>query len=135
MSKFIQSFYQYPVTFSAIGKTIPARSAQGETKNIAEVTDAEFVKLQNREPKFRELVNQKKYRVLNKLPASYIPAAQQINNARAEADKLREENEALKAQLAQSSVSMDTKESEKAETVEEKKEEVKPVKKAASKKK
>lgn len=134
MSKFIQSFYQYPVTFSAIGKTIPARSAQGETKNIAEVTDAEFVKLQNREPKFRELVNQKKYRVLNKLPASYIPAAQQINNARAEADKLREENEALKARLAQSSVSMDTKESEKAETDEEKKE-VKPAKKTASKKK
>ena len=134
--KYIQSFYQYPVTFSAIGKTVPARSAQGEMRNIAEVTEKELERLKNCEPKFRELVNQKKYRVLNKLPASYVPAAVQINSAREEADRLKAENEALKARLAQSSVSMDTKESGEAEeTVEEEKKEEKPVKKASSKKK
>lgn len=101
MSKYIQSFYQYPVTFSSIGKTVPARLAQGDMRNITEVSDAELVKLQNSEPLFRELVNGKKYRVLNKIPASYVPASEQINAAKSEADKLREENEALKARLAE----------------------------------
>lgn len=100
MSKYIQSFYQYPVTFSSVGRTVPARSAQGEMKNIAEVSEKELEKLQNNEPMFRELVNQKKYRVLNHIPAAYVPPATQINNANAEADKLRAENEALKARLA-----------------------------------
>ena len=100
MSKYIQSFYQYPVTFSSIGKTVPARSAQGEMKNIAKVSEKELEKLQNCEPLFRELVNTKKYRVLNKIPTSYIPPAEQVNSANAEADKLRAENEALKARLA-----------------------------------
>lgn len=105
--KYIQSFYQYPVTFSAIGKTIPARSAQGEMKNIAEVTERELEKLQNAEPMFRELLNKKKFRILNKVPASYIPPATRINEAqdeaaraKEEADKLRAENEAMKAKLA-----------------------------------
>ena len=97
---YIQSFYQYPVTFSAIGKTIPARSAQGEMKNIAEVSEKELEKLENCEPFFRELVNKKKFRVLNHIPASYVPPAKQINDAHEEADKLRAENEALKAKLA-----------------------------------
>ena len=101
MSKYIQSFYQYPVTFSSIGKTVPARLAQGDMRNITEVSDAELLKLQNSEPLFRELVSGKKYRVLNKIPASYVPASEQINAARSEADKLREENEALKARLAE----------------------------------
>lgn len=100
MSKYIQSFYQYPVTFSSIGKTIPARSAQGEMKNIAEVSEKELDRLQNSEPMFRELVNQRKYRVLNHIPDAYVPPATQINNANAEADKLHAENEALKARLA-----------------------------------
>lgn len=99
--KYIQSFYQYPVTFSAIGKTIPARSAQGEMRNIAEITDKELVKLQNCEPFFRELVDKKKIRVLNKIPVSYIPPAVQINNARDEADKFKSENEALRARIAE----------------------------------
>lgn len=97
--KYIQSFYQYPVTFSAIGKTIPARSAQGEMKNIAEVTEKELEKLENCEPFFRELVNKKKFRVLDHIPASYVPPAKQINDAHAEADKLRAELEAVKAEL------------------------------------
>lgn len=101
MSKYIQSFYQYPVTFSSIGKTVPARLAQGDMRNITEVSDAELEKLQNSEPLFRELVNGKKYRVLNKIPASYVPASEQINTARSEADRLRAENEALKARLAE----------------------------------
>lgn len=101
MSKYIQSFYQYPVTFSSIGKTVPARLAQGDMRNITEVSDAELEKLQNSEPLFRELVSGKKYRVLNKIPASYVPASEQINAARSEADRLREENEALKARLAE----------------------------------
>lgn len=99
--KYIQSFYQYPVTFSAIGKTIPARSAQGEMKNIAEVTEKELEKLENCEPFFRELVNKKKYRVLNHIPNSYIPPAKQINDAHAETDKLRAELEAAKAKIAE----------------------------------
>ena len=102
--KYIQSFYQYPVTFSSIGKTIPARLAQGDMRNIAEVTEKELEKLQNCEPRFRELVNQKKYRVLNHIPASYVPAAEQINQAHAEAEKLRKENEALKARLEKEDV-------------------------------
>lgn len=101
MSKYIQSFYQYPVTFSSIGKTVPARLAQGDMRNITEVSDAELEKLQNSEPLFRELVNGRKYRVLNKIPASYVPASEQINAARSEAERLREENEALKARLAE----------------------------------
>ena len=39
---YIQSYYQYPVTFSSIGKTIPARSAQGELRNCAEFTEKEI---------------------------------------------------------------------------------------------
>ena len=108
MSKYIQSFYQYPVTFSSIGKTVPARLAQGDMRNITEVSDAELEKLQNSEPLFRELVNGKKYRVLNKIPASYVPANEQINTARSEADRLRAENEALKARLAEIEKSEET---------------------------
>ena len=97
---YIQSFYQYPVTFSAIGKTIPARSAQGEMKNIAEVSEKELEKLESCEPFFRELVNKKKFRVLNHVPNSYVPPAKQINDAHAEADKLRAELEAANAKIA-----------------------------------
>ena len=118
MSKYIQSFYQYPVTFSSIGKTIPARSAQGEMKNIAEVSDRELTRLENSEPRFRELVNQKKYRVLNHIPASYVPANEQINKAQAEAERFKKENEELRKKLAAN-------ETKKAEApVEETKEEV-----------
>lgn len=101
MSKYIQSFYQYPVAFSSIGKTIPARGAQGPMKNLAEVSDVEFMRLQNNEPLFRELVNKQKYRVLNHIPAAYVPPAQQVNEAKAEAEKMRLENEKLRAQLEQ----------------------------------
>lgn len=103
MSKYIQSYYQYPVTFSSIGKTIPARGAQGPMKNLAEVSDAEFKRLQNSEPLFRELVNKQKYRVLNHIPAAYVPAAQQVNEAKAEAEKMRAENEKLRAELEKKS--------------------------------
>lgn len=112
--KYIQSFYQYPVTFSSIKKTIPARLATGEMKNITEVTENELERLQNSEPRFRELVNQKKYRILNHIPSSYVPAAQQINNANAEAERLRKENEALKARLEEK----DEKPQDQAESVE-----------------
>lgn len=101
MKKFyIQSYYQYPVTFSSIGKTIPARSAQGELRNVAEFTEKEIDTLKKREPFFRELVDKKKIRVLDHLPSSYVPPAQRINEANDEAEKLRKENEALKAKLA-----------------------------------
>ena len=99
--KYIQSFYQYPVTFSSIGKTIPARSAQGEMKNIAEVSEKELEKLRNCEPFFRELENKKKIRVLPRIPDSYVPPAQQINAAHAETDKVKAENEALRARIAE----------------------------------
>jgi hypothetical protein len=105
--KYIQSFYQYPVTFSSIGKTIAARNAVGEMKNIVEISEKELEKLKNSEPFFRELLNKKKIRILDKVPNSYVPPAQQINKAqdeaaqaKAEADRLRKENEAMKAKLA-----------------------------------
>lgn len=103
---YIQSFYQYPVTYSSIGKALPAKNADGETKNIIEVTDAELHALEQKEPLFRALVNQKKYRVLKKLPESYKAAAQQINEARdaqaeaeARAQAAEAELAALKAQM------------------------------------
>lgn len=97
---YIQSYYQYPVTFSSIGKTIPARSAQGELRNVAEFTEKEIDTLKKREPFFRELVDKKKIRVLDHLPASYVPPAQRINEANDEAEKLRKELEAANAKIA-----------------------------------
>ena len=98
---YIQSYYQYPVTFSSIGKTIPARSAQGELRNVAEFTEKEIDTLEKREPFFRELVDKKKIRVLDHLPSSYVPPAQRINEANDEAEKLRKELEAAKAKIAE----------------------------------
>ena len=97
---YIQSYYQYPVTFSSIGKTIPARSAQGELRNCAEFTEKEIDILEKREPLFRELKDKRKIRVLNHLPASYVPPAQRINEAQDEADRLRKELEEAKAKIA-----------------------------------
>lgn len=98
--KYIQSFYQYPVTFSSTGITVPAKNAVGEMKNICAIDEKQLTKLENCEPMFRELVTKHKYRILNKIPASYVPPAERINQATTEADKLRAENEALKARLA-----------------------------------
>lgn len=123
--KYIQSFYNYPVTFSSIDKGIPAKNADGELRNIAEITEKELEILQNKEPLFRSLVERKKYRVLNKLPESYRPAAVLVNEARAEAEAAKAELEALKAQVASQTA-------EPAENKEEKSE-VKPA--ANSKKK
>ena len=103
--KYIQSFYQYPVTFSSIGKTIPARSAQGDLKNLAEISDAELEKLQNREPFFRELIDKKKIRVLNHMPESYKTSASRINEANDEIARLKAENERLRAQQQAATVS------------------------------
>ena len=96
--KYLQSFYQYPVTFSSTGITIPARSAQGDLKNIAEISEAELEKLQNREPFFRELLDKKKIRILNHLPESYKTSAARINEANDEIARLKAENEKLRAQ-------------------------------------
>ena len=95
--KYIQSFYQYPVTLSSIGKTIPARSAQGPLKNLMEIEDKELERVENCEPYFRELVNKKKLRVLNHMPEAYVSSAQRINEANDEIARLKAENEALKA--------------------------------------
>lgn len=138
--KYIQSFYQYPVTFSSIGKTIPARSAQGEMRNIAEVTEKELEKLQNSEPFFRELVNKKKVRVLNHIPDSYVPPAQRINEANAEADKFKSENEALKARIAElegkktSAPAEESTENSESEIIEDSEAPAKQTKKSTSKK-
>lgn len=99
--KYIQSFHQYPVTFSTVNITIPAKNAQGESRNICEVTEEKLEKLKNGEPLFRALLNKKRYRILNKMPESYKPAARQINEALAEAEKVKKELEAAKAELAQ----------------------------------
>ena len=96
--KYIQSFYQYPITLSSTGVIIPARSAQGDLKNICEVTEAQLDRIMNAEPFFRELVSKKKLRVLNHLPESYKSSAARINEAQDEIARLRAENEKLKAQ-------------------------------------
>lgn len=98
--KYIQSFYQYPVTFSTTGITVPARNAVGEMKNICAIDEKQLTKLENFEPMFRELVNKHKYRILNKIPASYVPPAERINQATSEAERLRKELEETKARLA-----------------------------------
>lgn len=106
--KYIQSFYQYPVTFSSIGKTIPARSAQGPMRNIAEIEDKELERLEQSEPFFRELVSLKKLRVLNHLPESYVSSAQRINEANDEIARLKAENEALKAKAGKTAKEPET---------------------------
>lgn len=98
--KYVQSFYQYPVTYSSIGKGIPSKDADGELRNITPLEDSELDTLQRCEPMFRDLVNLKKYRILNKLPESYKPSATLINEAQAENARLRAELEALQAQRA-----------------------------------
>lgn len=111
--KYIQSFYQYPVTFSSIAKTIPARAAAGDLKNLCEVTEAELDNLQRKEPFFRELVAKKKIRILNHMPESYKTSAARINEANDEIARLRAENEKLRAQA-------DAEEPEEEEPAEEK---------------
>jgi hypothetical protein len=76
-------------------------------KNIVEISEKELEKLKNSEPFFRELLNKKKIRILDKVPNSYVPPAQQINKAqdeaaqaKAEADRLRKELEEAKTKLA-----------------------------------
>lgn len=99
--KYIQSFYQYPVTFSSIGKGIPAKDADGELRNIAAFEDEEVETLKRSEPMFNDLVNIKKYRILDKLPESYKPSATLINEANAENERLKAELAALKAKAAE----------------------------------
>ena len=104
--KYIQSFYRYVMTFSSIGKSFPARDAEGPMRNVIEITDDEYKTLMRREPMFRALVDNRKYRVLDYLPESAKPEAARINEAKAEAKKvqaenasLADENAALKAEL------------------------------------
>lgn len=118
--KYIQSFYQYPVTFSSIGKTMPARAAVGEMRNLAEVSDKELEKLNNCEPFFRELVAMKKYRVLNHMPESYKTSASRINEANDEIARLKAENEKLRAQQAETVKEEPKAEEPKGEVTEEK---------------
>lgn len=99
--KYIQSFYQYPVTFSSVNKTIPARNADGELRNIAEFTESEVETLEKSEPFFRKLLSQKKIRVLNKLPDSYRSSTTLVNEARQEAEEAKAENAELKARIAE----------------------------------
>lgn len=101
--KYIQSFYPYAVTFSSVEKTVPQAandtedSENGIVKNILCIEDELYDKMQKAEPLFRHLIDQKKYRLLDKLPVSYKPAATLVNEANARADALQKENDALKA--------------------------------------
>lgn len=99
--KYIQSFYQYPITFSSIGKAIPAKNAVGEMKNIAEFSEKEIETLENCEPFYRELVKNKKIRVLNHLPSSYVSTSTKLDEANKEAETLKSENEELKKRIAE----------------------------------
>ena len=109
--KYIQSYYQYPVTFTrVIGKNengelapivVPCKNADGELRNIVAVEDDKVEELRNKEPMFRELEGNKKFRVLNHLPESYKASSQQINEARAEAEAAKAELEKVKKELAE----------------------------------
>ena len=99
--KYIQSFYQYPITFSSVGKTIPAKNAIGEMKNIAEFSEKEIETLEKCEPFYRELVKNKKIRVLNHLPSSYVSTSSKLDEANKEAETLKSENEELKRRIAE----------------------------------
>ena len=135
--KYVQSFYRYVVTFSSIGKSFPARDAEGPMRNVLEITDDEYKKLMEKEPMFRSLVNRRKYRVLDYIPESAKPEAARINEAKAEAKKVKaenaslaDENAALKARIAELEAKATVKAEPKASEPEEK-----PVKKTTSKKK
>ena len=99
--KYVQSFYPYAVIYSSIMKGIPAQNADGELRNIAEVTEAELETLQSRESLFRHLVETKKYRVLNHLPESYKPSAVLVNEARTKASEAEGKNSELLAKIAE----------------------------------
>lgn len=97
--KYIQSYYPYAITFSSIDLAVPSKDAEGPLRNICEIPEDKLSVLQEQEPLFRALVNQKKYRVLNHLPEHYKPAATLVNEARSEAAAAKKENEELKAKL------------------------------------
>lgn len=99
--RYIQSFYQYPITFSSVGKTIPAKNAVGEMKNIAEFSEKEIETLEKCEPFYRELVKNKKIRVLNHLPSSYVSTSTKLDEVNKEAETLKSENEELKKRIAE----------------------------------
>lgn len=106
--KYVQSFYNYVVTFSSIGKSFPAKDADGPLRNVVEITDEEYKTLMRKEPIFRSLVDRRKYRVLDYMPDSAKPEATRINEAKAEAmaakaenASLADENERLKARIAE----------------------------------
>lgn len=115
--KYIQSFYQYPVTFESIGRTVPCKDAEGELRNIAEFSEEELEKLQNQEPFFRELVNMKKLRILNHLPESYRPAAALVNEANERAAAAEAELAALKAQMGAQNSTEENSDQQPEETV------------------
>ena len=106
--KYIQSFYNYAVTFTSIGKTFPSKDATAPMRNVMEISEDEYKTLMRREPMFRSLVERRKYRVLDYMPDSAKPDATRINEAKAEAKKARAqnadltaENEALKKRIAE----------------------------------
>ena len=106
--KYVQSFYNYVVTFSSIGKSFPAKDADGPLRNVVEITDEEYKTLMQKEPIFRSLVDRRKYRVLDYMPDSAKPEATRINEAKAAARaakaenaSLADENERLKARIAE----------------------------------
>lgn len=103
--KYVQSFYPYPVIYSSIGKGIPSKDADGELRNIAAFEESEIETLKASEPMFRELLNLKKYRILDHLPESYKPSATLINEAHAENERLKKELEELKAKATGGDVS------------------------------
>ena len=106
--KYITSYYRYVMTFSSIGKSFPAKDADGPMKNVMEITDQEYNLLMKREPIFRSLVDTRKYRVTDYLPESAKPDSARINEAKKEAKAAKEknatladENAALKARIAE----------------------------------
>lgn len=113
MAKFIQSFYQYPVTFSSIERTIPAKDAAGDLRNIAEFSEEEIAKLEKQEPFYRDLLNQKKIRVLNHLPESYKAPSVLVNEAQDRAAAAEAKAAELEAKLAAVTAGSDEPEGEK----------------------
>ena len=106
--KYITSYYRYVMTFSSIGKSFPTKDAEGSMRNVVEITDQEYGILMRREPIFRNLVERRKYRVTDYMPESAKPDSARINEAKkepkaakAENASLADENEKLKARIAE----------------------------------
>lgn len=95
---YIQSFWQYEINFGDV--TLPKHhytisEIERGKKNIVEVTDEQFERIQ-KDKMFQNLLEQKKYRILNNLPFNYRTSNELLKEKNDEILKLQEELKSLK---------------------------------------